>query len=42
MKNPYVFGFLPLITIVLFSLSFATFTMNKVIDLFKVIGVYGE
>lgn len=40
MKNPYVFGFLPLITIVLFSLSFAIFTMNKVIDLFKVIGVY--
>ena len=40
MKNPYVFGFLPLITIVLFSLSFATYTMNIVIDLFKVIGVY--
>ena len=40
MKNPYVFGFLPLITILLFSLSFATFSMNKVIDLFKVIGVY--
>lgn len=40
MKNPYVFGFLPLITIVLFSLSFALFTMNKVIELFKVIGVY--
>ncbi|QUG42496.1 DUF5366 family protein [Psychrobacillus sp. INOP01] len=40
MKNPYVFGFLPLITIVLFSLSFATFTMNKVIELFKIIGVY--
>lgn len=40
MKNPYVFGFLPLITILLFSLSFAIFTMNRAIDLFKVIGVY--
>ena len=40
MKNPYVFGFLPLITIVLFSSSFAMFTMNRVIELFKVIGVY--
>lgn len=40
MKNPYVFGFLPLITILLFSLSFSIFTMNKAIDLFKVIGVY--
>lgn len=40
MKNPYVFGFLPLITILLFSLSFSIFTMNKALDLFKVIGVY--
>ncbi len=40
MKNPYVFGFLPLITIILFSLSFSTYTMFKAIDLFKVIGVY--
>ncbi|TQR18363.1 DUF5366 family protein [Psychrobacillus vulpis] len=40
MKNPYVFGFLPLITILLFSLSFSIFTMNKAMDLFKVIGVY--
>ncbi|MEI4771742.1 DUF5366 family protein [Psychrobacillus sp. FJAT-51614] len=40
MKNPYVFGFLPLITILLFSLSFSIFTMNKAIDLFRVIGVY--
>lgn len=40
MKNPYVFGFLPLITILLFSLSFSIYSMNKAIDLFKVIGVY--
>ncbi|GGA42173.1 DUF5366 family protein [Psychrobacillus lasiicapitis] len=40
MKNPYVFGFLPLITILLFSLTFSVFTMNKAIALFKVIGVY--
>ena len=40
MKNPYVFGFLPLITILLFSLTFSVFTMNKAIELFKVIGVY--
>lgn len=40
MKNPYVFGFLPLITIILFSLTFSTYTMFKAIELFKVIGVY--
>ncbi|WP_144513940.1 DUF5366 family protein [Bacillus sp. FJAT-22090] len=40
MKNPYVFGFLPLITILLFSLTFSVYTMNKAIALFKVIGVY--
>ncbi|QFF99805.1 hypothetical protein PB01_13775 [Psychrobacillus glaciei] len=40
MKNPYVFGFLPLITILLFSLSISILTMNKALDLFKVIGVY--
>lgn len=40
MKNPYVFGYLPFITIVLFSLTFSIYTLTKSIQLFKVIGVY--
>ncbi len=40
MKNPYVFGFLPLFTIILFSFSFSTFSMFQLVSLFKVIGVY--
>lgn len=40
MKNPYVFGFLPLITILLFSMTFSIYTMFEAVDLFKVIGVY--
>lgn len=40
MKNPYVFGYLPFITILLFSLTFGIFTLTKAVALFKVIGVY--
>jgi len=40
MKNPYIFGYLPLITIILFSLTFGVFTVTEALDLFKGIGVY--
>ncbi|MET0787535.1 MAG: DUF5366 family protein, partial [Paenisporosarcina sp.] len=40
MKNPYIFGYLPLITIILFSLSFGVFTVTEALELFKGIGVY--
>ena len=40
MKNPYVFGFLPLFTIILFSFSYATYSMFQLVSLFEVIGVY--
>ena len=40
MKNPYLFGFLPLITILLFSMTFGLFAVNESLLLFKKIGVY--
>lgn len=40
MKNPYLFGFLPLITILLFSMTFGLFAVNESLVLFKSIGVY--
>lgn len=40
MNNPYVFGYLPFITILLFSLTFGVFTMTESIEFFKTIGVY--
>ncbi|WP_102694223.1 DUF5366 family protein [Rummeliibacillus pycnus] len=40
MKNPYVYGYLPLITIILFSLTFGLFTVTESIVLFKSVGVY--
>ena len=40
MKNPYLYGYLPLITIILFSLTFGLFTVTESIVLFKSIGVY--
>lgn len=40
MKNPYIFGYLPFVTIVLFSLTFGVFTVSLSIDLFKEIGLY--
>ena len=40
MKNPYIFGYLPLITIILFSLSFGVYTVTEALVLFKGIGVY--
>ncbi|MHA6261241.1 YufK family protein [Sporosarcina sp. CAU 1771] len=40
MKNPYIFGYLPFVTIVLFSLTFGVFTVSISVDLFKEIGLY--
>ena len=40
MKNPYIFGYLPFVTIVLFSLTFGVYTVGVSVDLFKEIGLY--
>ncbi|GEK34681.1 DUF5366 family protein [Kurthia sibirica] len=40
MKNPYIYGYLPLITIILFSLTFGLYTVTESIEIFKKIGVY--
>lgn len=40
MRNPYVFGYLPFVTIVLFSLTFGLYTVGQSIILFKEIGLY--
>lgn len=40
MKNPYIYGYLPLITIILFSLTFGLYSVTESLVLFKKIGVY--
>ena len=40
MKNPYLFGYLPFITIVLLSLTFGIYAVSQSMDLFNAIGVY--
>ena len=40
MKNPYIFGYLPFVTIVLFSLTFGVYTVGLSVELFKGIGLY--
>jgi hypothetical protein len=40
MKNPYLYGYLPLITIVLFSFTFGIFAVSESLHLFQAIGVY--
>ncbi|MFC4411352.1 YufK family protein [Chungangia koreensis] len=40
MKNPYVFGFMPLATIILFSLTFGLYSVTEAISFFKEIGLY--
>lgn len=40
MKNPYIFGFMPLATIVLFSLTFGLYSVTEAISFFKGIGLY--
>lgn len=39
-KNPYLYSYLPLITIVLFSLTFGLYSVNEAVILFHKIGVY--
>ncbi|MEK5068850.1 YufK family protein [Sporosarcina sp. FSL K6-1508] len=40
MKNPYIYGYLPFVTIVLFSLTFGVYTVSMSVELFKGIGLY--
>lgn len=40
MRNPYIFGYLPFVTIVLFSLTFGVYTVSQSINVFKEIGLY--
>lgn len=40
MKNPYLYGYLPLLTIIFFSLSFGIYTVSQSIELFSKIGIY--
>ena len=40
MKNPYLFGYLPFVTIALFSLTFGVYTVGASVELFKGIGLY--
>lgn len=40
MKNPYLYGYLPLLTIILFSLTFGIYVVRIAIDLFSKIGLY--
>ena len=40
MKNPYLFGYLPFVSICLFSLTFGVYTVGLSVDLFKEIGLY--
>ncbi|PIC63066.1 hypothetical protein CSV79_13665 [Sporosarcina sp. P13] len=40
MKNPYLFGYLPFVTVVLFSLTFGVYSVGESIILFKEIGLY--
>lgn len=40
MKNPYLYGYLPLITILLFSLTFGMYAVGGALQLFQSIGVY--
>ena len=40
MRNPYIYGYLPLITILLFSLTFGMYAVGEALQLFQAIGVY--
>lgn len=41
MKNPYIYGYLPLFSILLFSLTFGIYLVGESLDLLIAIGVYG-
>ncbi|MGE7112415.1 DUF5366 family protein [Lysinibacillus sp. NPDC047702] len=40
MRNPYIYGYLPLITILLFSLTFGMYAVGESLQIFRSIGVY--
>lgn len=40
MRNPYLFGYLPFLTIILFSLTFGVFLVGTSISFFSEIGLY--
>lgn len=40
MKNPYLYGYLPLFSIMLYSLTFGIYTVGKSVEFFHSIGVY--
>lgn len=40
MKNPYLYGYLPLFTIILFSFTFGIFGVSESLQFFHSIGVY--
>lgn len=40
MKNPYLYGYLPLFSILLFSLTFGIFAVGKSLNLLSSIGIY--
>lgn len=40
MKNPYLYGYLPLFTILLFSLTFGIYMVSQSMSLFQAVGVY--
>ncbi|MDV6378931.1 YufK family protein [Sporosarcina sp. GW1-11] len=40
MKNPYLFGYLPFVTVVLFSLTFGVYSVGESMTFFKEIGLY--
>lgn len=40
MKNPYLYGYLPLFTILLFSLTFGIYTVGISLDFLTSIGIY--
>lgn len=40
MKNPYIYSFLPLMTVVLFSMTFGICTVTESLVLFKGVGIY--
>ena len=40
MKNPYLYGYLPLFSVILFSLTFGIYLVGKSLELLTAIGVY--
>lgn len=40
MKNPYLYGYLPLFSILLFSLTFGIYTVGIALDFFSSVGIY--